>query len=353
VASHPLHQLFLARAREFFREPEAIFWVYVFPILLAVGLGIAFRARPEAPAQVVVEDPGPGGTPAAGTMDPAAVVETLRKDPLLLVERKAPEEARRDLRQGRADLLVIVGESYRYSFDPQRPEAALARQRVNAALQEAAGRRDPVPTSEERLSEPGSRYIDFLIPGLIGMNIMGGGLWGVGFVIVDMRVRKLLKRFLATPMRKRHFLLSILGSRMLFLVPEIALLLLVGGLGFGVPLHGSLASVGAIVLLSGLSFSGMGLLVASRASKIETVSGLMNAVMLPMWILSGIFFSAERFPEVLQPFIQALPLTATIDALRAVMLEGRSLASQSPELLNLALWGTVSFAVSLRVFRWL
>ena len=109
----------------------------------------------------------------------------------------------------------------------------------------------------------------------------------------------------------------------------------------------------SLILLGGVRRSpGIGLLVASRAKTMETVSGLMNLVMLPMWVLSGIFFSSERFPDAVQPFIQALPLTALIDALRAVMLEGASLASQWPEVAILAAWGLVSFVLALRLFRW-
>ena len=342
---HPLRELILTRTREFFREPEVIFWVYIFPILLAVGLGIAFRSKPTDSVRVLVEAGGAGST---------AAVARLSKDPRLKTEAMPPEEASRELRLGRADLLVKIGEGgITYRYDPHRPEGKLAREWAHTALEEAEGRRDPVPASEQQLTEPGSRYIDFLIPGLLGMNIMGGGIWGVGFVIVDMRVRKLLKRFLATPMRKRDFLLSLVGTRMLFLIPEIVVLLLVGVLLFGVPLRGDLVSLGTMVLLSGLSFSGVGLLVASRANKIETVTGLMNAVMLPMWLLSGIFFSYQRFPEAVHPLIQALPLTATIDSLRGVMLEGQTLAAQGGRMLVLAVWGVVPFVLSLKWFRWL
>jgi ABC-2 type transport system permease protein len=347
----PLRELTLTRVREFFREPEAIFWVYVFPILLAVGLGIAFRSHKADTARVAVVEPAAGS--AAEDVEGRSIAERLGKDPRFKVELRPRDQAIRDLSTGRVDLVIERGEEIAYLYDPARPEGALARQWADDFLQRAEGRRDPLPAVDRPVSEPGGRYIDFLIPGLLGMNIMGGGLWGVGFVIVDMRVRKLLKRLLATPMRKTDFLLSIVGSRLFFLVPEIALLLLVGRLGFGVPLRGSLASVAAIVFLAGLSFSGMGLLVASRAAKIETVSGLMNVVMLPMWILSGIFFSRERFPDALQPLIQALPLTATIDALRAVMLDGRALASQAAQLGILTAWGAGSFVLSLRWFRWL
>src|SRR5262249_34802330 len=161
-----------------------------------------------------------------------------------------------------------------------------ARTAVDDALQRAAGRADPRPIQESTVREPGGRYIDFLVPGLLGMGIMGGGLWGVGFVTVDMRLRKVLKRFLATPMSKRDFLTAIILSRMVFLIPEVIVLLAFSYVVFGVRNFGTWPELLGLILLGSLSFSGIGLLVASRAKTIEAVSGLMNLVMLPMWIFS-------------------------------------------------------------------
>jgi ABC-2 type transport system permease protein len=239
-----------------------------------------------------------------------------------------------------------------YLFDPTRSESLLARSKVDDTLERAAGRKDLLATEDQEMKEPGGRYIDFLIPGLIGMNVMGGGLFGVGFVTVDMRIRKLLKRFLATPMRKSDFLGAILLSRLLFLVPEMVVLLLFARAAFGVVIHGSLLAMTALILLGAFAFSGIGLLVASRARTMEAVSGLMNLIMVPMWLLSGIFFSSERFPEAVQPYIKALPLTPLIDALRGVSLEGASLASQWREVSILAAWAVGSFVLALRWFRW-
>jgi ABC-type multidrug transport system permease subunit len=342
----PLAQLVRARLREFYREPEVIFWVYGFPILMVVALGIAFRNKPVDRIPVDVED----GSAAQ------AVVEALAEDSKFTVQVHDADTCRRRWRTGKTDLVIIPlsgpGPRYQYLFDPSRPESVLARGAVNDALQRSAGRHDPLPVSDEELTEPGSRYIDFLVPGLLGMSLMGGGLWGVGFVIVDMRVRKLLKRFLATPMKKQQFLAAIMLSRLCFMVPEVLLLLVFSWLVFGVIIRGSVAAVVVLILLGAFTFAGIGLLVASRARTIETVSGLMNLVMLPMWVLSGIFFSSERFPDAAQPFIKCLPLTPLIDALRAVMLEGESLVAQLPRLGLLAAWGVVTFSLALRWFRW-
>jgi len=338
----PFVHLFLARLREFVREPEVLFWVFGFPILLAVGLGVAFREKPQEQVFVgVVERPGAD-----------AAVAALREEDGFKVRRLDEAEAARRLRLGQVALVVVPGPRPEYRFDPGRPDSAFARLKVDDALQRAAGRRDQWSAAERRTNEPGGRYIDFLIPGLIGMNIMSGAMWGVGYALVEMRVRKLLKRLVATPMRRSDFLGAMMASRMLVVFLEIALLLGFGWLVFGLRVAGSLWTVAFVALLGSFSFSGLGLLTASRARKTETVSGLMNLVMLPMFVFSGVFFSSDRFPAALQPFIKALPLTALNDALRAVVLEGAPLSAQAPRVALLLAWGGLSFLLALRVFRW-
>jgi len=339
---HPLEELLKARVREFIREPETIFWVYLFPVLLAIGLGVAFRNRPVERVFVDIENHA----------EAASVAQRLRSSPDLVVAIHSSEECLNRLRFGRSAVVVIPGSTYRFLFDPTRPESAYARQRVDDVLQRAAGRRDPVSTAERHITEPGTRYIDFLIPGLLGMNLLAGGMWGVGYVIVDMRVRRLLKRYIATPMKKRDFLWATIGGRMVFVIPEVLVILGAGALLFGVPIRGNLFSVFVLSFLGAISFAGLGLLVACRAQKLETVTGLMNLVMLPMWLLSGIFFSPERFPGLLQPLVQALPLTQFNYALREVILEGTSLGSQVWRIAIIAAWGAVSFLCTLRWFRW-
>jgi len=202
------------------------------------------------------------------------------------------------------------------------------------------------------LSEPGSRYVDFLVPGLLGMNLMGTGMWGIGFSLVVARNGNLLKRFVAAPVRRSHLLAAQLTSRLIFLVPEAGALLAFAWLVLGVPVRGSVILLVGIALLGALAFSGLGLLTAARPRTIEGVSGIMNFVMVPMWIFSGIFFSTDRFPAAMQPFLQALPLTALNDALRGVMLEGTGLVPLLPELALLVVWGAVSFLLALKIFRW-
>jgi ABC-2 type transport system permease protein len=297
--------LLVARLKELQREPEVIFWVFVFPLLLALGLG-------------------------------------------------SKQEALQAFRLGKYDLVIEpdAAGGVRYHYDPARQESVLSRAEVDDALQSAAGRKDPLPTSAVTSSEPGSRYIDFLIPGLLGMNVMNAAMWGIGFALVDMRQRKLLKRFVATPMRRSDFLLALASSRLLLMTIEVGLLLGFGMLVFHMRVLGSPLAILLIGAIGALSFAGLGLFTASRAQKIESVSGLINLVMMPMWIFSGTFFSYERFPTVVQPLLKILPLTALNDALRTTVLQGAPLASQSGRLLVLLLWGGISFGLALRWFRW-
>jgi ABC-type multidrug transport system permease subunit len=337
-----LVQLSRVKLLEFVREPEAIFWVLVFPVLLSLALGIAFRAKAPAPLAVAVCD-GPGAAEAA---------RALAADPGLRPKVLPEDAARESLRTGKVALVVIPGDPLTYWFDPARDECRFARLAADAALQRSAGRTDARIIELREMNEKGSRYIDFLVPGLLGMNLMGTGMWGIGFSIVTARSRGLLKRLVATPMRKRDYLFGQMMGRMVFLIPEVAVLVGFAHAAFGVPVKGSLVGLALIASLGAMAFTGIGLLVAARPRTIEGVSGLMNFVMLPMWILSGVFFSPSRFPDAILPLIRLLPLTALNEALRAVMIDGASMASVAGQLGILAAWGAVAFAIALRLFRW-
>ena len=338
-------QLTLVRFREFMRQPEAVFWTFVFPILLAVGLGLAFRSKaPDRPRIGVV----------ASTAESRAVLASLEKDSSVIVVPMDDSAAARSLRTAKVAMLVLPdsGGTVRYVYDPARGESSSARLLADRAIQTGAGRVDPIKVTERKITERGSRYIDFVIPGLLGMNLMGSGVWGIGFAIVDSRSKRLLKRFMATPMSRSEYLLSFLFSRLFYLVLEVVTLLGFGALVFGVPMRGSFLELTVICLLSALAFSALGLLIASRAKTLEGVSGLMNLVMLPMWIFSGVFFSSSNFPGVVQPLIKALPLTAVNDALRANMLEGTQITALGLEMAVIGGWLVISFFAALKLFRW-
>ncbi len=354
---HPLLAVAKSRLIEFIRQPEAVFWVYIFPLLMIVVLGLAFRNQTKTIVEFDLVD-----SPAA-----AAVNRRLEVQADLKINVLPIETCRERLRTGKSFLVVSATAAksapatletaaeelqIEYWFDPTRPESPALRREIDDRLQRAAGRQDVFASQDVTVAESGSRYIDFLVPGLIGMGLMGGGLWGVGFAIVDLRIRKLLKRFVATPMRRSDFLGGVMLSRLLFMVPEILLILAFSWLIFGVKVQGNWFILIGIVLLAAVQFSGIGLLVASRCKTLESASGLMNLVMLPMWTLCGIFFSWEKFPEVAHPFIRWLPLTPAIDALRAVINDGAGLAAIAPELGIMSVWTVLSFAIALKIFRW-
>jgi len=339
-AGPSLVQLTLVRIREFIREPEAVFWAVFFPILLTAGLGIAFRSRPGEVLKVVTSSD--------------TVARALRQEPSLDVARLDHAAVEEALRTGKVALFAAEGPNgtIAYHYDDTNPEGRAARMLVDRAVQRAAGRVDPVAITDQLVREPGSRYIDFLVPGLVGLGIMSNAVWGLGFSIVDSRRRKLTKRLVATPMSRTFYLLSFLLWRMMILVVEVGVPIGFGVVAFGVPVRGRLVDLVVICVLASLSFNALGLLIASRARTIEAVSGLMNLVQVPMWILSGVFFSSQRFPDAVQPAIQALPLTAVIDALRAHMLQGATLVQLAPQLGTLSGWLVICFALALKLFRW-
>ncbi|HEX3068095.1 MAG TPA: ABC transporter permease [Thermoanaerobaculia bacterium] len=338
----PIIELALARTKEFLREKEAMFWVFGFPLILALALGFAFREKPP--------DRIPVGVVAGANAQQRFTV--LEKSKTLLPRIMNEQEARDALRRGKVSLLIDGNDTIVYRFDATRPDALSARNEADDVLQAAAGRRNVLTSNEERVHEQGARYIDFLIPGLIGMNLMGTGMWSMGFTIANARMKKLLKRLVATPMRKTDYLISMFLSRSIWLLIEVSVLVAFGWIVFGVRVNGLILVLAILSMVGGYAFSGIGLLTASRAQTIEAVSGLMNLIMMPMWLCSGVFFSYERFPDSVKPFIRVLPLTLLNDALRAVVNDAAGLSQILLQLGLLAVWGIVTFIIGLRIFRW-
>lgn len=337
-----LTELTRVRFLLFVREPEAVFWVFVFPIVLALVLGIAFQSGDVKPSPVGV---------VRGTLSSAQWDSLRAHTDLDLREFATSELAMSKLRAGAVDLVLDLEDGHRVLHsDPRRTEGELARYRVQQAMVPAG--KIHAPLKRVPMTESGSRYIDFLLPGLLGMNLMSTGIWGTGFAIVDMRQKKFLRLLRITPMQRTKFLLAQMLFRMIFLLVEMSVILAFGVFLLGVPMRGDLFSLAVFGLLGGLTFTGIGLLVASRATTTEGVSGLMNFVMMPMWLGSGVFFSYERFPEFLHPLLRLIPLTALNDGLRAIMIEGQSLMTLAPELLVQTAWMVVAYLVALRLFRW-
>ena len=348
-----LKQLTLARFREFIREPEAVFWTFVFPLLLAGGLAIAFRDKKQDQSIVAMVAPTAGDSAAMRIN--AALMHAATGDSAPIRSRTISADSINEvLRTGTSALVVVpmAGGGVEYRYDAARPEARAARQLTDDILQRANGRRDVMPIREVTVRERGSRYIDFFVPGLLGMNIMGSSIWSLAFAIVTQRNKKVLKRLAATPMSRLHYLTSFVLSRLVFLAVELAVLLGFGSLILGVPIRGSIVTLVLVAFVGASAFGAIGLLVSSRSRTVEGVSGLTNFVMLPMWIFSGVFFSSSNFPAVIQPVVQALPLTALVNGLRAIMLQGAGLGAVLPQLAVLVAYLVVCLTVALKIFRW-
>jgi ABC-type multidrug transport system permease subunit len=340
---HPLAQLVLFRVRSFVREPSALFWVFAFPLLTSVALGLAFRDRSLPELSVAVVD-GPDADPLAASL------EALDG---LAAQRMTEAEGRDALRRGKAALMLIPGPEPELIVDPVQADGRTARLMVVDALERLQGRVDRVTVRNQQVTAPGSRYIDFLIPGLLGFGLMSSSLWGLGWALVQMRTGKLLKRLVATPMQRGHFLLSFMLGRNLLAVAEILFFAAFAHLIFDVQMSGSLLSFTFLGLWGSTAFGGLALLVVCRASNAETASGLINLASMPMMVLSGVFFSASNFPDWLQPLIKVLPLTALNDGLRAIMLDGAPLLALWPQGLVLGVWGLVPFLIAVRYFKWM
>lgn len=338
-AASSLLQLTTTRFRLFLREPEAIFWIFVFPIILAIGLGLAFRNKPADVYQVGATTPH--------------LAKSLNTDRGL--SAKVIDESTGIHQLATGDILVLAIETpsgVTYKYDDTNPDARTARLLADRAVQTAAGRREAVHADDNLVHETGARYIDFVVPGLLGMNLMSSAIWGLGFAIVEARQKKLLKRLVASPMPKWQYLASFVLSRLVMLVIEVTIFLGFARIAFGVPFRGPIWQLVFLCVLTSLAFCSLGLLVAARAKTMEAASGLMNLVMLPMWILSGVFFSATRFPAVIQPFVRALPLTAAIDSLRGNMLQGLTLSQMRLPVSVLLAWLIIPFFLALKIFRW-
>lgn len=340
--------LSVARAtlREFWRTPEAVFWSFGFPLAMALVLGMAFSAQHPSPVRVLVVGE-----------DTTAAVAHLALDGRLDVKVADAAAADRALTLGAADVVVLPGKDsgvggYELRFDPTRPDAELADLLVRRALQAGAGRVDPAAITFAPVSRPGSRYIDFLVPGLVGLNLMGMGLFGVGFTLVQMRVRRSLRRLSVTPMGHGEFFVGFLATRIALAVPAALAIVAFGVAAFGVPIYGSWSGFLLLVGAGGVAFSGLGALAASRVTSIEGASGIMNVVQLPLWLLGGVFFSNQRFPGMVQGAVDLLPMSALTAGLRAIMLEGGGVGAVWAPAAALFAFGAVCLGVAVRVFRW-
>ncbi len=327
-----------AHMLEFFREPGILFWAFGFPILLSWALGMAFLSPHTAKTTLIVK-----------SSDSVAMRIVLPDSASIALVVLEGDEALRALRRGEATGIVSLGsDGIHLQVDTTSQEGTLARLLVERAA--ARGLLETV-----RVRKPPARagtYADFLLPGMLGLGLMNGCIWGIGFALMDLRLRKLLRLFASTPLSRLDILLSVVLARGMILPLENSCLWGFGALLFGVTMHGNWIWFIACALAGCVAFAGLGILGASRVGHMQAAYGIVNALTIPMTILSGVFFSWTRFPHWLQPVVKFLPLTLVCDSLRAVSSEGAGLVQIAPKLLALLAWGFLTGSVGLKLFRW-
>jgi len=354
-------QLILINIREFYREPGILFWGFLFPVITAWGLGIAFTGKPVQIKKVAV-------------IDSTAVQDTLTKQyrnftfnpdghrtysiadnklgtTTFVFDSTYWNEAIIKLKQGKvAMILVLTNSGVNYHFDPRSPESQLIYNQLNQLFTnpESLIASDAV----QPMKLEGTRYIDFLVPGLIAMGCMMSSMWGIGYTLIERRSKKLLRRMVATPMKKIYYMIGLFIARYVLNFLEAGVLMLFAWLFFDIKIQGSPAAFVIIYTSGFILFSGLAVLVASRTSKLEIGNGLINAVVTPMMFVSGIFFSYSNFPDGVANVISYLPLTMVADATRAIYNEGATVATILPETLMLTGFGILFLLIGIRIFKW-
>jgi len=373
--------LTIAHLKEISRQPAVLFWGIVFPILLAIGLGLAFTRDAETVHNIGVVadgDESPStlskleaqfGKAAAKPnrefrirgpeMIELAIADEKLGDILYLFEPGSWEASITGLKQGRISMIMTFTDNGPvYHFDPQNPAAQLAWLRLSLLAEGESGSLKGPETDAYTEGEvsplelPGTRYIDFLVPGLVSMTIMMSCMWGISYGMIDKRSRKLLRRMVATPMVRSHFLAALMVVRIFINTVESALLVFFAWLIFDISIQGSPWALIIVFLAGNIAFCGIAVFTSSRTANTEVGNGVINAVVMPMTLLSGVFFSYHNFPEWSIVIIEKLPLTLLVDGIRGVFTEGAGLAQTAPAALGLFLIGTVFFAAGLKIFKW-
>jgi len=375
ISNNQLVQLILANLRELIREPGVLFWGIIFPILMSLGLGVAFTKKKEIMTTVAVVGEQhltlrPDSTSQLGTflVTNKAVAEpgndgsmqrklTVHDDKLgnttFVFRTMSWAEAMVMLKRGNLNLVVDEKNGLvQYHFDPMNPDAQLSYLKLSKILNKPAGEMVNSGYDIQPLSVGGTRYIDFLIPGLIAMGVMMSCMWGVSYAIIERRSKKLLRRMVATPMKRSNFLAALMTVRILMNFVEAGLLWLVAWLVFDINLQGSINALLALFLAGNFAFAGIAILLSARTAKTEIGNGLINAVSMPMMVLSGIFFSYHNFPEWSLPVIQNFPLTMMADGIRAVFIEGAGWTEVASPVLILSFIGALFFGIGMKMFRW-
>jgi ABC-2 type transport system permease protein len=352
--NRPFINLVALQFKEFFREPEIIFWAFVLPIVLSWLLGVAIGSGGGAVSGKVAVIESPEATRVYWTSWIARAQELPGRDRGIAFTILSRDEAILALKKGEISLFIerVPGsDAVRYSFDPRSGEAQMTYLTLERTLDGARPEaRTPGETVALRIQ--GTRYVDFLVPGLLAMDIMSSALWGIGWALIEIRIKKLLRRMSATPMHKSMFLASHFVTRLIVNALEFVALFLFVYFYFGVRIQGSVPALVAIFIAGNMAFAGLAILMSSRTANPRVGNGLINAITFPMTLLSGVFFSYHHFPEWAIPIVQKLPLTMLADSIRSIFNEGAGFAQVALPAFVLAGLGAIFFFAGMKIYKW-
>ncbi len=365
--NNQLYRLIVAHLKEIIREPAVLFWGLGFPILMAWGLGIAFSVKKEMNSEIaVIRQTESSSNPKSVLKDVFEHFPDKNKNDfkLTLINEKlgninltfhecTTEEAQVLMKKGTVNLIVENANNKTvYYFDPANSEAQLLYQLIKGVVYNGSGYYSSHQDEIKPLNVAGTRYIDFLIPGLIAMGIMLSSTWGISYTLIERRSKKLLRRMVATPMKKSNLLIGLITARFSMNFVEAILLFFFSWLYFDIHIQGSILALLLLFIAGNIAFAGISVLISSHTSNTEVGNGLINAIVTPMMIVSGIFFSYQHFPEWILPIIRNLPLTILADGVRSVFNEGAGLLQVWYQVLVLSITGIITFIVGLKIFKW-
>ena len=370
-----LRQITAALFREIIREPGVLFWGILFPILMSLGLGIAFTKKADVLRKVAIIDPlrnnySEDSIPTlyhffeknceknsqAGKNDYQWKL-TLKDEKLgnsiFLFYRMDWQQAMMQLKRGTVNVVLRENErNIEYHFDPLNPDAQLTFLKLNGLMGEGKIIESESDPNIIPLTVTGTRYIDFLIPGLIAMGVMMSCMWGISYGLIEKRSKKLLRRLVATPMKKSYFLVALITVRIAMNFIESLILFIFALFVFDMVIQGSISALILLFISGNIAFAGIAVFVSSNTSNTEVGNGLINFVVFPLMVLSGIFFSYHNFPDWSIPVIQKLPLTILADGIRSIFNEGAGFSEVGIPILVLSATGIVFFSAGLKIFKW-
>lgn len=365
IRNNQLYQLFKTQFLLTIREPEVLFWGMIFPVLISIGLGLAFTQQQETKFNVILVEKD--HTQLDSLLTIYATVEHNKKGEFYnwKISNETTgntsfrftdgdwESAIISLKRGEADVIITdsLGSPV-YHFDPHNSQSQLAYMKLTALVMSPEASMNTASEDIKPLTLMGVRYIDFLVPGLITFGLMSSIMWGISYTIIERRSQKLLRRMVATPMKKSYFLFSLMFVRILMNVVESLILFFFAWLIFDIQIQGNIGALVVLFLAGNIAFTGIAILVASRTTKTEVGTGWINAVQMPMMLLSGIFFSYHNFPEWSIGAIKLLPLTALTDGVRSIFNEGAGWVEVIYPTCVLSALGFICFVIGMKLFRW-